>query len=137
MFQPTTVSDLLDSLRDVQRTASSVEAWTDNDGEPSLNSFANSGVGGKRSDALLDVIEQAKRMAGEALEFTQHGNGRLLQRQRAEIEGAGFDLIAGEPYYTAVSIPPTEEACLAAEAAGEPIPDSMELVLLSQPEDED
>lgn len=137
MFQPTTVSDLITILEDVQRTANEVSAWTDNDGEPTLNSFANSGVGGERSDALLNVIAEAEHAASESLQFTQDGNGKLHDRNRKQLEDAGFRVIANEPYYTAVAIPPSEEACRAAEEAGDPEPETMELVLISQPDEVD
>jgi hypothetical protein len=137
MFQPTTVSDLITTLKEVQRTASNVYAWTDNDGEPTLNAFANSGVGGERSDALLDVIAGAERAASESLQFTQEGEGKLHQRDRKQLEKAGFRVLANEPYYTAVEIPPSKEACRAAEEAGEDEPEAMELVLISQPDEED
>jgi hypothetical protein len=123
MFQPTTVSDLITILEDVQRTASEVSAWTDNDGEPTLNSFANSGVGGERSDALLDVIAEAAHAASESLQFTQDGNGKLHHRNRKQLEEAGFQV--------------SEEACRAAEEAGDPEPETMELVLISQPDEVD
>lgn len=135
MFQSTTISDLITTLEKVQRTASEVTAWTDNDGEPTLNSFANSGVGGERSDALVDVIAEAEHTASESLPFTQDGNGKLHKRDRKQLEEAGFRVIASEPYYTAVAIPPSEEARRDAEEAEEPEPETMELVLISQPED--
>lgn len=136
MYRPTTISDLISRLDEVRHIASAVAAWDDNDGEPTLNSFATSGVGGQRSDALLDPIAEAQDAARDALRFTQDGNGRLHQTDRRQLEEAGFQVLAGEPGYTVVAIPPSDEACIAAEHAGEHTPETMQLELTHWPEEE-
>jgi hypothetical protein len=137
MFYPTSIVDLIDALKDIQLTASEVQAWRDNDDEPSLNSFANSGVGGRRSDALLDAISTVSNIASKSLTFTQDGTGRLHRRDRNQLERAGFTVLADQPDYMAVAIPPTGEAYRAAEKAGTSTPETMTLELLHQYDDEE
>lgn len=132
MYKPTAASDLIFYLDEVRRVASEVTAWDDNDGEPTLNSFADSGVGGQRSDALLDPIAEAQSAARDALRFTQDGQGRLHRADRRKLEDAGYQIVADEADYTVVSIPPTDEACAAAEQADGSTLEAMALTLISE-----
>ena len=57
-------------------------------------------------------------------------------RDRRKIEDAGFQVLSDEPDYTTVAIPPTDEAYVAAEQAGESTPETMELTLIHRADDE-
>lgn len=132
---PQTIRDLIQALQVIREVASSVEAWNDNDGEPSLNSFARSGVGGRRSEALMDPIADARSIASEVLRFTV--DGRLDKNQANALRDAEFPVLAGEEGFVKVGISPTAAAYADHEAENEDgesdsydAPEDMELILI-------
>ncbi len=128
-----TFDDLIEALKKVETKASDVCAWDDNDGEESLNSFALSGVGGRRSDCLVDPINEVQSIADRVLEFTQ--DGRLHRTQARRLKDAGFPIYSPERGYLVVEVHPTDEAYELAEEREEPSPDKMLLVLIEDEND--
>lgn len=132
---PQTIRDLIQALQAVREVASSVEAWNDNDGESSLNSFARSGVGGPRSEALMGPIGYARSIASDVLRFTV--DGRLDRNQSNALREAEFPVLVGDEGFVKVQISPTAAAYADHEAENEDgesdpynAPEDMELILI-------
>ena len=128
-----TLDDLIDSLKKIESAASEVRAWDDNDGEECLNSFAESGVGGRRSDLLLPLIDEAQIIGDRVLEFTQED--RLHRNQATALNNAGFTVYSHDRGYVSVWIYPTEEAHRIAAKSDEPSPDKMLLIICDDAEE--
>jgi len=128
-----TFDDLIDSLKKIESAVSEVRAWDDNDGEESLNSFAESGVGGRRSELLLPLIDEAQIIADRVLEFTQED--RLHRNQARALTDAGFTVYSHDRGYVSVWVYPTDEAHRVAEQNDEPSPDKMLLIICDDAEE--
>lgn len=101
-------SEFLDALRTVQLVMCEVRAWNDNDGCSTLNEFAFSGVGGRRSQLLQWPITEVRRLASETLEF--NGDGMLNRHCLNAIRDAGFGISGGcHDQYVHLEVPPTDE----------------------------
>ncbi|NIL19704.1 hypothetical protein [Pseudomonas sp. AN3A02] len=125
-----TLNDLIRALVEIREKASDVQAWDDNDGEATLNGFADSGVGGQRSDDLQAPISRAVAIASSVLTFNQD-EGPLDKRQASALEEAGFRVLDRGFENVVVEIRPTESALEAAESDEDcdHIPSPMELKL--------
>lgn len=132
---PQTIRDLVQALHAVREVASRIEAWHDNDDESNLNSFANSGVGGDRSDVLAVVIAPPQSIARDVLRFT--AAGALDKNQSNTLREAGFIVLVGDEGFVKVQITPTDGAYEAHEDVEEDdepdpysAPEAMELILI-------
>ncbi|NWF10006.1 hypothetical protein HX810_20250 [Pseudomonas salomonii] len=125
-----TFNDLIKTLVEIREKASDVQAWDDNHGEATLNGFADSGQGGRRSDDLQAPISRAVAIASSVLTFNQD-EGPLDKQQAMALEEAGFRVLDRGFENVVVEIRPTEAALKAAESDEDcdHIPSPMELKL--------
>ena len=110
-----TFDNLIDALVAVKEKASDVQAWSENDGEDTLNGFAASGVGGERSNYLQAPISRAVAIASHVLKFNQN-QGPLEKNQVKALEEAGFRVLSRNFETVVVEVEPTESAIKAAES---------------------
>jgi hypothetical protein len=128
-----TFDDLIEALKNVEAKASEVRAWYDNDGEETLNSFAFSRVVHRRSDCLIEPINEVQNIADRVLQFTQ--DDRLHRSQARRLNDAGFIVYSHDRGNVVVEVHPTDEAYELAETRDEPEPDKMLLALIEDERD--